>query len=128
VGFCFGGGLTWNLLQTGPLQDRSLVAVVPFYGPTPPAADFTGAHAAVLAIYGALDSRVDAGRDAAISAMDKAGLVHEVITFDGADHAFFNDSGPRYNPTAAAAAQGKMFDFLDGHLAAPRSPSPRPDT
>jgi carboxymethylenebutenolidase len=116
VGFCFGGGLTWNLLQIGPLQDQRVRVAVPFYGPAPATPDFTGAHAAVLAIYGALDSRVDATRAAATTAMEKAGLVHEVITYDIADHAFFNDTGPRYNATAAIAAQLKMFQFLAEHL------------
>ncbi|HEX3828159.1 MAG TPA: dienelactone hydrolase family protein [Sporichthyaceae bacterium] len=116
VGFCFGGGMTWNLLQVGPLQDQRVQVAVPFYGPAPATPDFTGARAAVLAIYGALDARVDATRAAATAAMEKAGLVHEVITYDNADHAFFNDTGPRYNATAATAAQQKMFQFMAEHL------------
>jgi carboxymethylenebutenolidase len=111
--------MTWNLLQVGQLQDQRVRVAVPFYGPAPATPDFTGARAAVLAIYGALDARVDATREAATAAMVKAGLVHEVITYDHADHAFFNDTGPRYNATAAAAAQQKMFQFLDEHLTAP---------
>jgi carboxymethylenebutenolidase len=117
VGFCFGGGMTWNLLQTGPGQEKRLKAAVPFYGPAPATPDFTGSKAAVLAIYGALDARVDATRDAIKQALEKANLRHEIVTYDGADHAFYNDTGPRYNAAAAALATTKLFDWLDEYLA-----------
>jgi len=85
VGFCFGGGMTWNLLQAGPGQEKRLKVAVPFYGPAPAAPDFAGSNAAVLAIYGALDTRVDASRDAITQALEKAGLRHEIVTYDGAN-------------------------------------------
>ena len=90
VGFCFGGGLTWRLLAAG--EPRVAVAV-PFYGPAPDAPDFSRSKAAVLAIYGELDDRVNGTRDTAVSALTRAGLTHEVRTFPGADHGFFNDTG-----------------------------------
>jgi carboxymethylenebutenolidase len=34
----------------------------------------------------------------------------------GADHAFFNDSGPRYNAAAAADAWQRLGVWLTGHL------------
>jgi carboxymethylenebutenolidase len=114
VGFCFGGGMVWNLLNAG--EDR-LAAAVPFYGPAPDAPDFTKAKAAVLAIYGELDARVNATRDKAEAALTAAGLTHDVRTFAGADHAFFNDTGPRYNPTAAAEAFTLVLDWFRQHLA-----------
>ena len=71
VGFCFGGGMTWNLLQAG---EQRLAAAVPFYGPAPENADFSKAKAAVLAIYGEQDERVNATRDRAEAALKAAGL------------------------------------------------------
>ena len=62
VGFCFGGGMTWNLLQVG---EQRLAAAVPFYGPAPENPDFGQAKAAVYAIYGEQDERVNATRDRA---------------------------------------------------------------
>ena len=48
VGFCMGGGLVWQLLASGEPQ---LAAAVPFYGPLPDGADFSGSKgAAVLAL------------------------------------------------------------------------------
>ncbi len=115
MGFCFGGGMTWSVLAA---PEPRLAAAVPFYGPLPEGADFTGAKAAVLAIYGALDGdRVNGTRAAAAAALEKAGLVHELKTYDGADHAFFNDTGPRYNQAAAEQAYTALLDWFGRYLA-----------
>lgn len=114
VGFCFGGGLTWRLLAAG---EPRLAAAFPFYGPLPDDPDFAGSkQTAVLAFYGELDNRVNASKDAAQQALDKAGMTNELIVMPGADHAFFNDTGPRYNPTAAAQAWERMRDWLGDHV------------
>ncbi|MGQ0843112.1 MAG: dienelactone hydrolase family protein [Sporichthyaceae bacterium] len=117
VGFCFGGGMTWNLLQAGPSQEKRLRAAAPFYGPAPDAPDFAGSPAAVLGVFAGNDARVNATRDAAKAALEKAGLTHEVLTYDGADHAFFNDTGPRYNAAAAGQANTKLLEWFGTHLA-----------
>jgi carboxymethylenebutenolidase len=114
MGFCFGGGMTWSVLAA---PEPRLAAAVPFYGPLPEGADFTGAKAAVLAIYAELDTRVNASRDAATAALKEAGLTHEVRTFPGVDHAFFNDTGPRYNQAAAGEAYQAVLDWFGRHLA-----------
>jgi carboxymethylenebutenolidase len=117
VGFCFGGAMTWNLLQAGVGQEKRIKAAAPFYGPAPDVPDFSGSTAAVLAVYAGDDARVNATRDAATQALEKAGLTHEVVTYDGAQHAFFNDTGPRYNAQAAAQARIKLLDWFGKHLA-----------
>ncbi|CAN5225510.1 dienelactone hydrolase family protein [soil metagenome] len=114
MGFCFGGGLTWQLLAAG--GEPQLSAAVPFYGPFPDGADFAGAKAAVLGFYGALDTRVTSTEGAAKAALDKAGLVNELVVEPNADHAFFNDSGPRYNADAAADAWQKVQDWFGKYL------------
>jgi carboxymethylenebutenolidase len=114
VGFCFGGGMTWNLLQAG---EPRLAAAVPFYGPAPESPDFSKAKAAVYAVYGEQDERVNASRDRAEAALKAAGLTYEIQTFAGAGHAFFNDTGPRYNAEAAEQAWQDMLDWFNQHLA-----------
>ena len=47
-----------------------------------------------------------------------AGLTHELRVFDRVDHAFFNDTGQRYDPDAAAQAYHAMLDWFGEHLAA----------
>ncbi|HTV17029.1 MAG TPA: dienelactone hydrolase family protein [Polyangiaceae bacterium] len=116
IGFCFGGGMMWRLVASG---DERLAAVAPFYGPLPQGADFSGSNAAVLGVYGELDTRVNATRDAADTALTTAGLEHEMVTFPGANHAFFNDTGMNYNAAAAAEAWTRVLAWFDEHLAAP---------
>lgn len=112
IGFCFGGGMTWRLIGT---KDPRLAAAAPFYGPLPEGADFTGAKTAVLGIYAERDARVNATRDAAKAALERAGLVHEIVTYPNVDHAFFNDTGPRYDADAAAKAWVKVTEWFDAH-------------
>lgn len=114
VGFCFGGGLVWRLLAAG---EPRLAAAVPFYGPLPDSPDFAGSRqAAVLGLYGALDQRVTSTEPAAKAALDRAGLVNELVVEPDADHAFFNDTGPRYNAAAAADAWTRLQDWFATHL------------
>jgi carboxymethylenebutenolidase len=113
VGFCFGGAMTWRLLGA---RDPRLSAAAPFYGPLPEGADFTGSRAAVLAVYAGRDARVNATRDAARAALEKSGAPHEIITFEEADHAFFNDTGPRYSAPAATRAWDQLLGWFGRHL------------
>ncbi|WP_167101147.1 dienelactone hydrolase family protein [Mycobacterium sp. DL592] len=114
VGFCFGGGLVWRLLAAG---EPRLSAAVPFYGPLPDKPDFAGSkNAAVLGFYGALDQRVTSSEPAAAAALQQAGLVHDLVVEPDADHAFFNDTGQRYNAAAAADAWRRVQDWFGRYL------------
>lgn len=113
MGFCFGGGMVWRLLDDGAPE---LAAAVPFYGPVPQNATFDGNRAAVLAVYAEKDQRVNATRDAAEAALIAAGLTHEIVTVPGADHAFFNDTSPRFDPAAAAQMYRRVLDWYATHL------------
>jgi len=114
VGFCMGGGMVWRLLASGEPQ---LAAAVPFYGPLPDNPDFSGSKgAAVLGLYGSKDTRVTSSKDAAEQALTKAGLVNELVVEQDADHAFFNGTGERYDPKAAADAWQRVQDWFAKYL------------
>jgi carboxymethylenebutenolidase len=114
VGFCMGGGMVWRLLASG---EPRLAAAVPFYGPTPDNPDFAGSKdVAVLGIYAAQDQRVNATEPVARAALEKAGLVFELVTEPDANHAFFNDTGERYNPTAADDAWRRVQDWFTKYV------------
>ena len=115
VGFCMGGGLVWRLLATGSPE---LAAAVPFYGPTPDNPDFAGSKdVAVLGFYGALDERVNKTEPVAKAALEKAGLVHELVTEPDANHAFFNDTNSeRYDATAADDAWRRVQDWFSRYV------------
>ncbi len=114
VGFCMGGGLVWRLLASGTPE---LAAAVPFYGPAPDNPDFAGSKdVAVLGFYGALDQRVNGTEPVVKAALEKAGLVHELVTEPDANHAFFNDTGDRYNATAADDAWRRVQDWFSRYV------------
>lgn len=115
VGFCMGGGMVWRLLAAG---EPRLAAAVPFYGPTPENPDFSGSKdVAVLGIYAAQDQRVNASEPVARAALENAGMVFELVTEPDANHAFFNDTGERYNATAAADAWKRVQEWLSRYVA-----------
>jgi carboxymethylenebutenolidase len=109
IGFCFGGGMVWRLLAS---REPRLAAAAPFYGPFPENGDLSGSKAAVLAIYAGLDTRVNATQPAAEAALQAAGLEYEIVTFPNVNHAFFNDTGARYDAEAAALAYARVMDWF----------------
>lgn len=112
VGFCFGGGVTWQVAMHMP----ELRAAVPFYGPAALEADVPNLQAAVLAIYGERDSRINGGIPAIEAAMLANGKVFEKQIYAGADHAFHNDTSSRYNAEAARDAWARTLAWFDRYL------------
>jgi carboxymethylenebutenolidase len=100
TGFCFGGGYTWRMAT----QRADLRAAVAFYGPNPPLADVPAIKAAVLGIYGGLDSRITSAVPELEAALKTAKVTYEIKIYDGAEHAFHNDTGTRYKADAALDA------------------------
>ncbi len=112
IGYCFGGGMTWRLATRNP----ELRAAVPHYGPNPPLEDVPKIRAAVLAIYGELDTRLNAGIPSVRDAMQQSGVTHEIVVYPNAEHAFFNDTGTRYQPQAAQAAWQRTLAWYERYL------------
>lgn len=112
IGFCFGGGVTWRLLTQVP----DLKAGAPFYGINPPIEDLPKIRAAVLAFYGATDTRVDADIPAIRDALDRAKIVYEIVVEPGAGHAFFNDTAPSYVAAAAQDAWTRLQAWFGRYL------------
>ena len=114
VGFCWGGGLANDLAVNYP----DLKAAVAFYGRQPKAEDVPKIKAAVQLHYGSLDERIDAGIPAYEDALKKAGVKYELYMYEGANHAFHNDTAPgRYNEAAAKLAWQRTIEFFKKYLA-----------
>ncbi|MDQ4096966.1 MAG: dienelactone hydrolase family protein [Actinomycetota bacterium] len=113
TGFCFGGNMTWMLLAAG--DPPTLSAAIPFYG-TIQNEDLSKTKAAVMGVYAENDQRVNATRETARSALEKAGLQHEIKTYPGVNHAFMNQTGMNYNETQANAAYQAMVDWFGRYL------------
>ena len=112
MGYCFGGGMVWRLATA----NADLRAAAPYYGANPPLADVPKIKAAVLAIYGELDTRINAGIPEIREAMQRAGTVHEIVIFPGAGHAFFNDTGGAYRADAAQGAWQRTLVWFERYL------------
>jgi len=114
MGFCFGGGMVWRLATA----NADLRAAAPFYGSNPPMADVAKIKAAILAVYGELDSRLNAGIPAMREALLRANVVSDFVIYPGADHAFFNDTSERYVQGAAQQAWTRVMAWFDRYLKA----------
>jgi carboxymethylenebutenolidase len=113
VGFCFGGGVTWLVATRMP----ELLAAVPFYGPHPPVEDVPNIQAAVQAIYAGNDQRINQGIPPIEEAMQENSKTYEKMIYEGADHAFHNDTSTRYNPEAAQDAWRRTLEWFSKYLA-----------
>ncbi|HTF16412.1 MAG TPA: dienelactone hydrolase family protein [Burkholderiales bacterium] len=113
TGFCFGGAVTWRVAAGVP----DLRAAVPFYGVPVQEPDVSGIGAAVLAIYGGLDERINQNIPAIEAAMQKHGKTFRKIIYPKVDHAFHNDTGARYNAEAAKAAWSETLAWFGKYLA-----------
>lgn len=114
VGFCWGGAMANQLAVHYP----DLKAAVPFYGRQPEAADVPRIKAAIQLHYGGLDERINAGIPAYEEALKKAAVPYELYVYEGAQHAFNNDTAPtRYNEAAAKLAWERTTKFLKEKLA-----------
>ena len=95
----------------------TLVAAVAYYGRQPEAKDVSKIKAQVQLHYGGLDERVNAGIPAYEEALKKAGVRYELFIYEGAQHAFNNDTAPtRYNAEAAKLAWDRTLALFNSTL------------
>jgi carboxymethylenebutenolidase len=118
TGFCFGGGVTWKVATRMP----ELRAAVPFYGPHPPLSDIASIKAPVLAIYAENDQRINQGFPAVEEEMQRLHKPYAKVIYPETEHAFFNDTGPRYKPEAAKDAWIRTLNWFAKHLEREQSP------
>ncbi|HZH53533.1 MAG TPA: dienelactone hydrolase family protein [Microvirga sp.] len=114
IGFCWGGGAVNNLAVNEP----DLSAGVAYYGGQPKAEDVPKIRAAIMLHYAGLDERINAGIEAYENALKQAGKTYEIHMYEGANHAFNNDTNAaRYDKEAADLAWSRTVGFLKKHLA-----------
>jgi carboxymethylenebutenolidase len=113
TGFCWGGAMTNRVAVNSP----ELNASVPYYGTTPAPEDVSKIKAAVLAHYAGDDARINEGIPAFEEALKKAGIDYQIFVYEGAQHAFNNDSNSaRYHEEAAKLAWGRTISFFKDKL------------
>jgi carboxymethylenebutenolidase len=115
VGFCAGGGNLWNLALVAP----ELRAAVPFYGtPVPPTDQIPNLATPVLAIYAELDRNLTTQMGTVMAALEQQQKTFGFVVYQGANHAFHNDTGPAYNAEAACDAWARTIAWFNKYLRA----------
>ncbi len=113
MGFCWGGAMTNQVAVNSP----ELAAAVPFYGRQPKAEDVPKIKASLLCHYGGLDERINEGIEAFEAALKAASIEYKIYIYEGAKHAFFNDtSTQRYHKEAAQLAWKRTIAFFKEKL------------
>lgn len=113
VGFCWGGMVANMAAVTLP----GLAAAVPFYGRQPPVEEVARIQAPLLLHYAGNDERVNAGWPAYEEALKQNGKTYEAYVYPDVNHAFHNDTTPRYDAAAAELAWGRTLDWFRRYLA-----------
>lgn len=109
TGFCWGGARTNQVAVNAP----DLNAAVPYYGRQPAESDVAKINAPVMAHYAGNDPGVNAGIPAFEEALKKYKKEYQIFMYEGASHAFNNDSNPeRYNEKAARLAWERTIAFF----------------
>jgi carboxymethylenebutenolidase len=112
VGFCYGGGIV-NFLAT---RMPELVAGVPFYGASAPAADVPKIKAELMIVYAENDERINAMWPAYEAALKAAGVKYTAFNYAGTQHGFNNDTTPRYDEKSATQAWGRTVALFNRTL------------
>jgi carboxymethylenebutenolidase len=113
VGFCFGGGLVFNLAFNVP----ELAAAVPYYGTPPnPLPTFDNFNAKLLAIFSETDYNQNSRIPELVTGLVQRRKVMGLHLYQGTSHGFHNDTSPIYNAAAAADAWSKTVAFFNTHL------------
>lgn len=111
VGYCMGGALSFAMAA-----DSSVDASVVYYGNAPDPDALGKLRSPVLGLYGGEDHRIsDAVPDVAAK-LKAAGKSYEYRIYEGAQHAFFNDTRASYSYRASRDAWGRTLEFFRKNL------------
>lgn len=113
VGFCWGGAMANQLA----VNSGDIIAAVPYYGRQPDSSEVAKIKASLLLHYAGLDERINKGIPAYEAALKQNSVDYQMYLYDGAKHAFNNDTNPeRYNKEAAELAWQRTLAFLNEKL------------
>jgi carboxymethylenebutenolidase len=118
VGFCFGGRASWVSAASG----HGLAGAIGFYGS--PTRERGGpsvvqraaqVEAPILALQAGADQGITADDNAELRrALSEAGVEHDVVTYDGAPHSFFDRKQEEF-AEASDDAWHRTLEFVDRH-------------
>jgi carboxymethylenebutenolidase len=113
IGFCWGGGVANQMA----VHSADLDAAVPYYGNQPASEDVPKIKASLLLHYAGDDQRINKGIPAFEAALKAASVDYKIYMYEGARHAFNDDTrADRYNKEAAQLAWKRTISFLKEKL------------
>jgi len=119
VGFCMGGfvatlaALNLPLFKTAGFYAGAMVHERPGVGLKPLINEFDRLKAPLLLLFGDKDQGIPLEDVRVIGEkLDQSQKPHEVVVYPGAEHGFFCDERPSFNPKAAAEAWKKTLNWL----------------
>lgn len=123
TGFCMGGRVAW----LAAAANRHIKAAAPYYGGNimvpwgkatqSPFQLTAGVNCPVLFHFGGIDANPSPADMAKLDAeLTRLGKAHRFYTYPGADHAFMDYTGTRYQKEAAEASWPRTLDFFATHL------------
>ena len=114
VGFCMGGSLS----LASSIEDGPFDATIICYGrPITDSAQLGTIPGPVLGIFGGADRGIGEEQVTAFeSALAEAGKTHTVHTYDGAGHAFMNDTRESFDAEASGEAWKQIETFFEENL------------
>ena len=113
TGFCFGGGITWRAATEMP----ELRGAAPYYGPPPPLGAVPNIRAAVLGVYSDdPDDFANEGLEELTAALEEADVTFQITVYPDTQHAFHNDTSPRWNEDQALAAWTDTVAWFETHV------------
>ncbi|GAB4553157.1 MAG: dienelactone hydrolase family protein [Anaerolineae bacterium] len=118
MGFCMGGRIAMQMSWEGT---DSIGAVATFYGGglNPTDDQFKAVKVPVLGLYGADDGGIPVSSVRNWEAKFKEfGKINEMVIYEGAPHAFFNDTRPSFRPEAAKDALARTLAWFKKYLTA----------
>jgi carboxymethylenebutenolidase len=112
VGFCFGGRNSWLSAASG----HGLRGAVGFYGnPTTVMDHIARIDAPILALQAGDDQNITAEMNLAFDdALTAAGVEHELVTYPGAPHSFFDRKQEEF-ADASDDAWRRTLEFIERH-------------
>jgi len=114
IGFCWGGGMTNDLAA----NYSKLTVAVPYYGRPTAIENVPKIKAKLMLHYAGLDERVNAGIPSYEAALKENKIDYKLYIYEGAQHAFNNDSSPaRYDAATAKLAWDRTLAFFAENLA-----------
>ncbi len=123
IGFCIGGHLAFRAAFQAEV--KAAVCCYPTgihsgklgRGVSDTSSRMAEVKGKLLLIFGTLDPHIPTeGREAIQAGLEQAGVHHKIVVYEGADHTFMRDDGPRFDPVATDAAWGVLTAFFQQTL------------